>query len=334
MRSVIKKIRFKIINNVKIFLSRFSLILLSKFEYQSILLQRSAAVRELVDHADSRFHDGLTGIIFSKDRAFQLDALLESYFEKVMNPVNLIVLFKATNASHMRAYQEVMECYRNHNPAIQYVEEVDGFRGSLLQVLNNVRTKSIFFLVDDIIFINKVDLSIYSKVNPKTSILSLRLSPNLKRSYTMGRHLSPPNFSISTISAELLEFKWFEQSCEWSYPWSVDGNIYSTAEINVISQISKFYAPNSYEDALKLFKDIAIDRTGYCFKESKILNLAINRVQNEIKNQSGNITPEFLLEQWNKGFRMDRSKFHSYIPSSPHEEHMIKFRRRVGSSQS
>ena len=68
---------------------------------------------------------------------------------------------------------------------------------------------------------------------------------------------------------------------------------------------------------------------GYCFAQSKILNLAINRVQNEIKNQSGEITPQFLLEQWNKGLKMDRSMFDSYTPISPHEEHVIQFRSRT-----
>jgi len=329
MRFVTKKIRFEIIISIRKILSRFNLVLLTKIKYQSILLQRSAAVKELVDCADSQFHDGLTGIIFSKDRALQLDALLESYFEKVTNPVNLIVLYKATNVYHLKAYQDVMECYRNHKPAIQYIEEVDSFRDCLLEVLNNVRTKSIFFLVDDIIFINKVDLSICSKVNPRTSILSLRLSPYLRHSYAADRKQSPPNFLNSRISAELIEFKWFEQGCEWSDPWSVDGNIYSTAEINILSRISQFNAPNSYEDTLKSFGDIAVDRIGYCFTQSKILNLAINRVQNEIENKSGDIAPDFLLSQWSKGFRMDRSKFDSHIPISPHEEHVIQFRSRV-----
>jgi hypothetical protein len=109
----------------------------------------------------------------------------------------------------------------------------------------------------------------------------------------------------------------------------VDGNIYSTAEINILSRISQFNAPNSYEDTLKSFGDIAVDRIGYCFTQSKILNLAINRVQNEIENKSGDIAPDFLLSQWSKGFRMDRSKFDSHIPISPHEEHVIQFRSRV-----
>ena len=329
IRVLTKKIRYGVIGKVRKILSGFKLTLLTEPRYKSILSQRSIAVRELVDQADNQLHDGLIGVVFSRDRAFQLDALLESYFEKVLNPVDLIILYKATDLSNKKAYEEVIERFCNQSPAIRFIQEFGNFRNCLLRVLSSIKARSIFFLVDDIIFINTVDLSIYSKVDSKSSILSLRLSPHLKKSYATGRPQSIPNLFPTAISSELLEFKWFEQGCEWSDPWSVDGNIYSTAEISVLSRISQFNAPNSYEDALKSFGDLAIDRTGYCFTQSKILNLAINRVQNEIDNQSGDMTSVFLLEQWNEGLKMDRSIFDSHIPISPHEEHIIKFRSRT-----
>ena len=156
----------------------------------------------------------------------------------------------------------------------------------------------------------------------------MRLSPRLTKSYTANQNQLPPSFLPSDIALDLLKFKWFERGCEWSYPWSVDGNIYSTAEIKVLTRVSHFAAPNSYEDSLKLFEDLAKNRTGYCFKNSKILNLAINRVQNERVNSSGDITSEYLLERWNEGLQMDRTRFGSYQPKSPHEVHDIEFRRR------
>jgi len=329
MGFLIKKIRFLLISGVRKILKNFNLVLLSGDRYKSVLLQRSVAVMDLVNQDEIKLKDGLTGIVFSRDRAFQLDALLESYFEKVINPANLIILYKATTPGHGKAYHEVMDRFCNQSSSIKFIEQTGGFRDCLLSLLSEIRTKSIFFLVDDIIFINSVDLSIFSRVNSRKAILSLRLSPNLKNSYTTGRNQSPPQFSPSKIATDLFEFKWFEKGCEWSDPWSVDGNIYSTAEISTLSRISQFNAPNSYEDALKSFGDIALDRTGYCFSQSKILNLAINRVQTEIENLSGEITPEFLLGQWNKGLKMDRSMFELHIPSSPHEEHAIQFRSRV-----
>lgn len=329
MKSRLKMIRIIIVDLVRKIFKKFQLILLTDERHQSILLQRAEAVKKLVDQAEITLSEGLVGVVFSRDRAFQLHALLESYFEKVTSPVNLIVIYKATNPAYQRAYQEVKESFCKQWPNIEFIEQTDDFRSCLLRVISNIQLRSIFFLVDDIIFINHVDLSLYIKINPRDSILSLRLSPQLRNSYTTGKRQLPPNFLKSRISEELLQFQWFEQGCEWADPWSVDGNMYSTAEIKVLTSISQFKAPNSYEDALKSFGDLAKNRIGYCFSQSKILNLAINRVQNEIQNLSGEITPEYLLEQWNKGLKMDRGMFETYIPLSPHEEHEIRFRSRV-----
>jgi hypothetical protein len=172
-------------------------------------------------------------------------------------------------------------------------------------------------------------LGIARRIDSRVEILSLRLSPKLTKSYTANQNQLPPKFSQSDIDSDLLKFQWFEKGCEWSYPWSVDGNIFSTAEIRVLTRISQFVAPNSYEDCLRLFEDLAKNRTGYCFKESKILNLAINRVQEERPNASGDITADYLLGKWNAGFQMDRDKFVFHQPKSPHEEHDIEFRRRL-----
>lgn len=323
-----KMIRSIIANNSVAALRLLGITLLSQTKYQTILFQRSSSIKELVDQADAKLRKGLIGVVFSKDRAFQLDALLESYLEKVINPADLVIIYKATNSRHHRAYHQVIERYKMSPVKIDFIEQGNDFRACLLRVLENIQVGSIFFLVDDIIFINSLDLSIYQDINSRYAILSLRLSPDLKSSYTAGKSHHPPRFSSTLISNELLQFKWFEQGCEWSDPWSVDGNIYSTAEIRVLSRVSPFGAPNSYEDALKSFADLAKDRPGYCFIKSKIINLAINRVQSEINNLSGNVNPEFLLDQWNQGLKMDRSMFEGYIPLSTHEEHVIEFRSR------
>ena len=320
--------RSKLISDLIKLFKIFRLVLLTNKKYEAVLLQRSTAIKELVDLDDAKLREGLVGVVFSRDRAFQLDALLESYLEKVANPADLIIIYKATNSSHQLAYCEVMERYRASHLKIEFIKQVNGFRDCLLKVLKNIEVQSIFFLVDDIIFIDSLDLSIYKDIKSRGAILSLRLSPDLKSSYTASLRHCPPQLSSTTISSQLLEFKWFEQGCEWSDPWSVDGNIYSTAEIAVLSRVAQFSAPNSYEDSLKSFADLAKDRPGYCFRKSKIINLAINRVQSEINNLSGNVHPEFLLDQWNQGLKMDRSMFEGYIPLSTHEVHVIEFRSR------
>ena len=51
------------------------------------------------------------GIVFSKDRALQLHALLCSYSEKVATPVPLRILYCVSTPEHQKAYDEIMEIF-------------------------------------------------------------------------------------------------------------------------------------------------------------------------------------------------------------------------------
>jgi hypothetical protein len=52
-------------------------------------------------------------IVFSKDRALQLHALLSSYLEKVVSSVPLHILYHTSTPSHQRAYEEVIAIFLN-----------------------------------------------------------------------------------------------------------------------------------------------------------------------------------------------------------------------------
>jgi hypothetical protein len=303
-------------------------VLTSQRAYDELISQRDRAVMELVEHENLTLQPGLVGIVFSKDRALQLYSLLHSYRDLVSNPVALTVIYAASTAAHSEAYEQVKEFFSKACPTIDFVNETEGFRATLTAVLAKIQARNIFFLVDDIVFIRNVDLRFAAEVDARQYVLSLRHSPALTRSYTANMDQLPPALSNSSAFAEMLQFRWFEQGNEWSDPWSVDGQILSTAEVRVITRISDFVAPNSYEAALKSFNSLCTSRKGLCYLESKILNLPINRVQNENKNLSGKISPEFLLTQWNEGMMLDTRGLRSHIPLSPHEEHPAIFTKR------
>lgn len=309
--------------------SLFGCLLFSKKSHQNLLSQRKNAVKELMENEKVGLRPGVACVVFSKDRALQLYTLLDTYYLNVKNSAPVVVIYSASSDEHAQAYSELKSFYKLLNVDIEFVPEVKSFRHTLLEVLANIRVLSIFFLVDDIVFIRPLDLAIVAEIDPQQAILSLRHSPQLRRSYTANANQQPPIFQSSVISPDLLEFEWFEKGHEWSDPWSVDGQVLSTAEVRVLTRISNFRAPNSYEAELKSFNDIVKGRKGICFKESKILNLPINRVQKEAENFSGDVSPDFLLMQWNKGLMIDTSVFDQHIPLSPHEEHEIIFRPRT-----
>jgi hypothetical protein len=303
-------------------------VLLSKKIYQQMLLQRRNATDILIEKERAKLHPGLACLVFSKDRPLQLFSLLHTYFENVKNPAPVTVIYDASTQEYANAYFEVSQLFSHKSITVTFIKEAGNFRDTLIEELDKIEVESLFFLVDDIVFIRPVDLAVIKELDPLKQVLSLRHSPQLRRSYTGNANVSPPTFSDYHPSPELVSFKWFEREYEWSDPWSLDGHVLSTAEVKVMTLISNFKAPNSYEVALKAFNDFAANRDGYCFRESKILNLPINRVQNEIPNLSGSISCAYLMEQWNLGMMIDTQMFSHHTPISPHEEHVIQLKRR------
>lgn len=303
-------------------------VLISARAYDEFLTQRSRAVSELTRIAETGLRPGLSCLIFSSDRAIQLYALLETYSRFVANPAPVTVLYRSSNDRHEKAYREVATAFENTPAGFSFVRERAGFRETLIGELSRIKTRNLLFLTDDNLVLRPVDFQFAAEIDPLHAVLSFRHSPNLRRSYTAGVDQAPPMLLPMESHPELLRFRWFEQGCEWSDPWSVDGHVLSTAEVSVLTKISDFKAPNTYEAALKSFNDLARDRAGLCYADSVIVNLPINRVQNEVQNKSGGISADFLLDRWNEGLAIDAKKFEFLIPKSTHEEHPIVFKER------
>jgi|TARA_Y100000389_G_scaffold203394_1_gene251682 hypothetical protein len=271
---------------------------------------------------------GLSCIIFSKDRAIQLYTLLETYQKFVKNPVDVYIIYNTSSVAHEESYIELSEMI-NHLPFnISFIKEKNSFRETLLDVLSQIRTKNLFFLTDDDIFIRNVNLDDLSGINPKIETLSFRHNPKISYSYTLNANFKPPKFNRYKANASLNEFKWFDSEHEWSDPWSVNGQIYLTAEIVILSKISNYKYPNSYENALKFYNFLMIDRKGLCYDESIIMNIPMNIVQTEYKNLHGSISAEILLDNWNKGNKLNVDFLESYKLKSTHLYKVIKFKKR------
>jgi hypothetical protein len=306
----------------------FGAILISKSAFDRMHDQLNGALNLLVDCNRRESLPGVSCIVFSKDRPLQLHALIESYIGMVKNPVTLNIIYKASEETYEKGYLELIELCKDSEYPVKFICEYLSFKDTLLHVLDSINTKSLFFLVDDIIFIDAFDLKIVGEVDSKLSVLSLRHSPSIKSSYTMRQRFTPPGFMNSSWNKSLLEFNWFESNCEWSDPWSVDGHILLTNEVRSIAKISNFKAPNSFEMALKGFNSFVSKRTGLCFHRSKIVNLPINRVQIENKNISGYVSTKYLLDKWRQGLSLDWRIFVTHTPISTHEELPVNFKAR------
>ena len=303
--------------------------LISKDELKQYKSHLCNSINYLTD-IEKKNHEekGLSCVVFSKDRAMQLYSLIDTYKNLVRNPVDLKVIYNSSSSDHELAYLELSKITNNLPFKVHFIKEKKSFRETLINVLSNIKTKNLFFLTDDDIFINNLDFNILSSIDPKNEILSLRHNPKISYSYTANRHFKPPRFKVHQSIDTLNEFNWFDSGYEWSDPWSVNGQIYLTAEILVISKIATFQFPNSYENALKFFNFLMIDKKGLCYDESVVMNIPMNIVQSEYKNLHGNISTENLLEKWRQGYKLDVDILKNSKLNSTHVDTKVQFKKR------
>ncbi|MBW2661985.1 MAG: hypothetical protein JRD93_08380 [Deltaproteobacteria bacterium] len=260
-------------------------------------------------------------IVFSKDRPVQLHALLTSYINRVKSPVPLHILYSASDPKYLEVYDEVKELFKQQ--PVEFRKE-QNFRSDCIHLLENIRAAKVFFLVDDIVFINSVDFADYCSVNPLETIPSLRLSPSVEYCYTQStRQAIPPD--LTRVGPDRFSWQWVNSCYDWGYVHSLDGNLFLTLEITAIAKAVLFNTPNSFEAALGQFAYILKKRRGLCYEVSKIVNIPINRVQTDYENRCGNVSLEELLNKWEKGFRIDVDALAGFQNSSVHEEITFNF---------
>lgn len=252
---------------------------------------------------------GIISFVFSKDRAMQLHAFLESYFENVANYSKMIVLFKASNESHLNSYKELIKLFED-KPVI-FIEEKN-FRDQLIEAIEESKEGKIFFYVDDMIFTHKFDYEMLKGVNPYKTIVSLSRGRDLTNSTVLCKSITLPEFT--NLSNDLLEFSWnnIKEHSDWSYPLGVSGYMFATKEILSIMKVISFKAPNSLENGMQQFKSIFIQRMGLCTENAVSICVHANLTQTEGYNPVfGEFSIEELLDKWNKGYQIEYTKFYS-----------------------
>ncbi|MDA9260975.1 hypothetical protein N9P58_03815 [Puniceicoccaceae bacterium] len=309
-------------------LKRLGLHLVREKEYER-LLETQALLTALINQAhlpsNNALSEGISFVIFSKDRPLQLDGLLRSIQYHVKGVAAIHVLYRASDAAYECAYQELAKELQLDTP-IHWMPESD-FKADLIRTLGKVGTESLCFLVDDIIFIRPVDLAAIDKDAIRNGIVSLRLGQNINFCYTKQKPMQVPTLQTPT-SSPLLQFSWKESTYDWAYPLSVDGHIFPTSEIQVAAEQLNYRAPNTFERALQILTPLYQDRPGYCFEAPRMLNIPLNRVQDEVENISGEIDPIYLLDKWNQELTLDFKILEAIETNSVHQETQISFTLR------
>ncbi|MEA3428532.1 MAG: hypothetical protein U9Q84_04850 [Thermodesulfobacteriota bacterium] len=259
----------------------------------------------------------------------QLHALISSCLEKVASQVPIHILYQTSTPSHQKAYDEVVEIIPSNNISFAKQDSDNSFRSNLISLLSSVKAEKVFFLVDDMLFIEDFDIEDFVKFDTDKFVPTLRMGLNLKKCYTVQKKQPLPGLVPDIIKDEdKITWQWDQGVYDWSYPVSLDGHFFSTQEITTMIQLINFSAPNTLEDQLQKFRRFFLFRKGIAYKKSRIINIPCNKVQIENKNLCGDIRQDYLLEQWQKGYQMDFRGLYGFINESAHQEIIFEFKKR------
>lgn len=264
-------------------------------------------------------------IIFSFDRPMQLWAYLESIYIYIVGIHKIFVIYRTSTDAFEKAYEQVKIAFpeiiflqqQNKNPTAQ-------FKPLLLETTFSFSTSNyVVFGVDDIIVTDYVDINacLGALAQEKAYGFFLRIGKNITKCYTCGfkgEYKIPPLKEIKNFRNIFL-WKFAEGVHGWSYIHTVDMTIYAKKDIKDFLYSLEYKTPNQLEG--RWAKKVDRKKKGLCFERSKMVNIPINRVQNDYHNMSMNLfsTGE-MLDLFNQGKRIDISPFFQIKNQACHME--------------
>ena len=261
-------------------------------------------------------------IAFSRNRPIQLHALLSSMKEFVNGSYRIRVIHR-----YDKEYSSSLEEVKSLNPEAEFIDE-RSFRDQVIEEVKN-SSDLCAFLVDDIIFKEQFDATVPSLVldaNQSAFCFSLRLGLHLDYCFPTDSSMTVPN---GNVFEGMFAWQWQGASFDWGYPLSVDGHVFRKSQILEILEAVPFRNPNEMESNMQaVIPHFTLPPHCVSFVRSPLLNVPMNRVQDEFKNRCLDVSVEQLHDSWKSGNEIDRSHLSGYINHGPHEPLALSFRKR------
>lgn len=284
----------------------------------------------------------ITTIVFSRDRACQLDACLRSLAMHCsdLDALDVHVIWRADDPRHAAAYEGLAKTCGFVDDDMRRIRVTftreHNFEGQVRDLLRNA--SHVLFLVDDTMFVaewSARECVIALDIDPKVIGISLRLGQNTTRCYTLDHDQAVPNmraFGVEHDSALMSDFDWTTADGDFAYPFEVSSSMYHSGRIRYALDGQSFRNPNELEATLA---DAAKGMTKAapllaCYGTSRAFSIPANRVQSTYANRSGT-RPEWsadaLLARWERGERIRIEAYAGHVPSGCHEEVELEVER-------
>lgn len=271
-------------------------------------------------------HNKVDLIIFSCDRPLQLYAFLESVDRYVTHLGQVHVIVRSSDPGYKQAYSEVFKTFADVVVKEQYGPH--DFKMITLQSLDELPHEHILFAVDDIIITDKIDLDYCIDVMQRFDAYGfyLRMGKNCTAGYPPPHEVSLPPFICDAEG--LCVWRLNTGVCDWGYPHTVDLTIYKKSDILPDFRTLEYFAPNTLEGHWAGTSSVIMHRLGVCFDHSHMVNIPMNRVQNEVQNYNMGISPNELLQIFNEGKKINIEQFYRIDNRNSHMDAWPSFIER------
>ena len=252
-------------------------------------------------------------IIFSFNRAMQLDTLLTSFCKHWKSPSYQVdVIYNTSDKYFQKGYQRLMEKFGKSETILFHKEskgctpykisEIIGnlrnakrffvnprirnpksnFRQMLIELMEQSKAKEVMFMTDDAMYINDVDVTEsmieWLESSSRHRQISLRLGA--------GMNNQPSNVRVGADGLMKWKMSDVNHMTNWGYRFSVDAHIYDKQLILEYYKKCIFINPNTLEGYIEnmLYKQGLVNET-ISFSKPMLLSFPINMVQNESDNE-------------------------------------------------
>lgn len=226
-------------------------------------------------------------LVFSRNRACQLDALLRSLAENASGCFDAIrVLWRGDDNDYIDAYSL---CREEHPEAI-FIDEINFAHDTRLLLTGDGYV--VFFMDDDILFADIRSLAPTPpqllEDDPQLLTVSLRLGQNTGICYPLDRLQGLPLFQAR--GADALVWDWRCGDGDFGYPMSLDGHYFRKPQLRDLLHEQIYVNPNTLEDRLMrraLVK--TLPEHSACYRRSSLVGVPCNRVTTTHTNRFATI---------------------------------------------
>lgn len=222
--------------------------------------------------------------------------------------------------SGRHGYAEVFERF----PWARWVKEDVPFQECLERLLSNHMYEFVSFMVDDTVYVGRVDLRRATRVlreDPLVMTYSHRLGLNIDHSYMLDRKCE---IGKSTVDAttRMVCVDWTQQANDFAYPTDVSSSTFRQVHVYKWYRLQPMPNPNQFEESLCRWAEQA-GKPRLCFElTSKAYSIPANAVQTYCREcrveHDPEQTPDMLLVRFRAGYRIDTTK----LPKVSNSVHM------------